>query len=76
MTITVGYMCPRPYFRLGYGSLCQRLHAGERKKKWTLSLTRHAARKLDASLFQAVGVHLSAKACHARTNDAATIACS
>jgi hypothetical protein len=75
MAVTVGYICPGNTFTWGADPYANYYALVTKGKSWT-SMTRHAPWKLDASLFEYYGVHLSDQANAVLTNDAATIACS
>src|SRR6476469_8016191 len=75
-SITVGYVCPG--LQTIWGADLLPNYAATVKKSGTATITiyRHAPWKLDASLSEILGLHLSDQAYQVLDNDAATIPCS
>ena len=73
--ITVGYICPGYVGAWGVDPYAN-YYAQLRSKSWTMSITRHAAWKLDVSMYEFWGVHLSPQAYDSLAATAATAACS
>jgi hypothetical protein len=72
--ITVGYMCAGYTFFWGTDPNPNFYALVTKGKSWT-SMTRHEAWKLDASLYEYFGVHLTDQANKVLANDAATVVC-
>ena len=73
--VTVGYMCPGYTFQWGTDPYAN-YYALVKGSKVSMSITRHAAWKLDLSMQEYFGLTLSPQAYQVLANDAATIACS
>ena len=74
MTITVGYICPGYTFSWGTDPYANYYAQATRSKSF-MSMTRHAAWKLDLSMQEYLGLTLSPEAYDVLANDASTIAC-
>ena len=73
--ITVGYICPGSVGAWGVVDQYANYYAQLRSKSWTMSITRHAAWKLDVSMYEIWGVHLSPQAWASLEGTAATASC-